>query len=115
MKKTFKRSLSVLLAAVMLLSFTAFGSANAADSGEAASAASAPQSYGLPDTIEEGAILHCWCWSYNTIKDNLPQIAAAGFKTVQTSPVQRPKDVRRKFRLKHISAASGGSCISRWD
>ena len=98
MKKTFKRSLSVLLAAVMLLSFTALGSANAADSGEAASAVSAPQSYGLPETIQEGAILHCWCWSYNTIKDNLPQIAAAGFKTVQTSPVQRPKDYSVSYK-----------------
>lgn len=87
MKKTFKRSLSVLLAAVMLLSFTALGSVNAADSGEAASAVSTPQSYGLPGTIEEGAILHCWTWNFANIKANIPQIAEAGFKTIQTSPI----------------------------
>lgn len=87
MKKTFKRSLSVLLAAIMLLSFTALGSVNAADSGEAASAVSTPQSYGLPDTIEEGAILHCWTWNFANIKANIPQIAEAGFKTIQTSPI----------------------------
>ena len=87
MKKTFIRSLSVLLAAIMLLSFTALGSVNAADSGEAASAVSTPQSYGLPETIEEGAILHCWTWNFANIKANIPQIAEAGFKTIQTSPI----------------------------
>lgn len=33
-------------------------------------------------------ILHAWCWSFNTIRENLPDIAAAGYQIVQTSPAQ---------------------------
>ena len=42
--------------------------------------------YGLADKPKDGAILHAWCWSFNTIKENLKAIAEAGFTTVQTSP-----------------------------
>ena len=31
-------------------------------------------------------ILHAWCWSFNTIKENMKDIAAAGYTYVQTSP-----------------------------
>lgn len=41
---------------------------------------------------KDGAILQCWDWSYNAIKDSIPEIAAAGYTSVQTSPVQRPKE-----------------------
>ena len=44
------------------------------------------------ETVEGGAILHCFNWSYNSIKANLADIAAAGYTAVQTSPVQQPKD-----------------------
>lgn len=84
MKKSFQRRLSILLAAVMLLSSFVFAtSVNAAQTEEPTAAAS----YGLPDKIADGAILHAWCWSFNTIKENIPQIAEAGFKSVQTSPI----------------------------
>ena len=43
--------------------------------------------YGLANEIEDGVILHAWCWNFNTIKEMIPQIAAAGFSTVQTSPI----------------------------
>lgn len=39
------------------------------------------------DSMKEGAILHAWCWSFNTIKNNMADIAAAGYTSVQTSPV----------------------------
>ena len=42
--------------------------------------------YGLCENTKDGAILHAWCWSFNTIKANLKDIAEAGFTTVQTSP-----------------------------
>ena len=48
--------------------------------------------YGLADKTSQGVILHCFDWSYNTIKEHLPEIAEAGYTTVQTSPVQTPKD-----------------------
>ena len=44
------------------------------------------------DTVQGSAILHCFDWSYNNIKAALPDIAAAGYTAVQTSPVQAPKD-----------------------
>lgn len=43
--------------------------------------------HGLVEGIEGGNILHCWCWNFNTIKENIPRIAEAGFSAVQTSPI----------------------------
>lgn len=43
--------------------------------------------YGLATDMEQGVIFHAWCWSFNTIKANLKNLAAAGFTSVQTSPV----------------------------
>lgn len=48
----------------------------------------AANSYGLPDNIQQGNILHCFNWKYNDIKAELPNIAEAGFVAVQTSPAQ---------------------------
>ncbi len=45
----------------------------------------------LPSATKDGNILHCFCWTFKQIKENLPYIAEAGFKSVQTSPVQTPK------------------------
>lgn len=55
--------------------------------------AESPDSYveKLPEKTSDGAILHAFCWTFNDIKHNLPYIANAGFKSVQTSPVQTPK------------------------
>ncbi len=46
--------------------------------------------YGLPEGIQEGNILHCFNWTAKEIKAELPNIAAAGFGSVQMSPLQRP-------------------------
>ena len=43
--------------------------------------------YGLTKDVDDGLILHAWCWNFNTIKEMIPQIAAAGFSGVQTSPI----------------------------
>ena len=48
--------------------------------------------YGLASTSQKGVILHCWNWSYKNIKKYMKDIAAAGYTSVQTSPVQQPKD-----------------------
>lgn len=37
---------------------------------------------------DDAPILHAWSWSFNTIADNMKDIAASGFKYVQTSPAQ---------------------------
>jgi len=39
----------------------------------------------------DGNILQAFCWTFKQIKQNIPAIAEAGFKVVQTSPVQEPK------------------------
>ena len=49
----------------------------------------ASEDYGLADNIQDGVILHCFDWTYNDIKKELPNIAAAGFTSVQTSPAQK--------------------------
>ena len=43
-------------------------------------------------TIQDNTVLHCWNWSMNTIKNNLNDIADAGFKAIQLSPMQPQKD-----------------------
>lgn len=39
------------------------------------------------DSVHDGAILHAFCWSFNTIADNMADIADAGYTAVQTSPI----------------------------
>ena len=58
----------------------------------AATTASSTTDYGLADKSQQGVILHCWNWSYKNIKKYMKDIAAAGYTSVQTSPVQQPKD-----------------------
>lgn len=38
-------------------------------------------------SMKDGTILHAWCWSFNTIKDNVQAIKDAGYTSVQTSPI----------------------------
>lgn len=38
-------------------------------------------------SMKDGTILHAWCWSFNTIKDNMQAIKDAGYTSVQTSPI----------------------------
>lgn len=45
--------------------------------------------YGLCDNSKDGAILHAFCWSFNSIKESMKDIAEAGFTTVQTSPINQ--------------------------
>ena len=51
-------------------------------------AASTAEDYGLPQNCKDGNILHCFNWTLSQIKAELPNIAAAGFTSVQTSPLQ---------------------------
>lgn len=42
---------------------------------------------GLTRNVEDGTILHTWCWSYKTVEENIPEIAASGFSAIQVSPI----------------------------
>ena len=84
-----KKLTSVVLAATIVSTASAMTiPAAAAENDNAVSSAG----YNLRDDVQDGVILHAFNWSYKTIKENLPAIAAAGYSTVQTSPVQQPKD-----------------------
>lgn len=56
-------------------------------------AAMAQNQYGFPSEIKDGNILHCFDWTMNDVKAELPNIAEAGFVAVQLSPLQRNASV----------------------
>ena len=76
--------LSVALTAA--LSFTTFAGLGTVTSTNVT--VDAANDYGLADSIQEGTILHCFDWKYKDITEELPNIAAAGFTSIQTSPAQ---------------------------
>ncbi len=43
------------------------------------------------NSVKAGVIFHAFDWSFNTIKNELPSIASAGYKSIQVSPVQGTK------------------------
>ena len=88
MKRKFKSIVSVLLTALILLSgFSAFSVSTAAT--ETSKSDTSANRYGLLDEVENGLILHCFCWNFNTIKNNMSKIAEAGYTAVQTSPINK--------------------------
>ncbi len=76
-----KKILSLLLGLLLIFNLSLFAPT------KTETAVSALNSYNLTEKIEDGVILHAWCWSFNTIKQNLPEIAAAGYSAIQTSPI----------------------------
>ncbi|MBW1295417.1 alpha-amylase family glycosyl hydrolase, partial [Aquimarina litoralis] len=45
----------------------------------------------LPNSAEQGAMLHAHTWPFRGIENAIPDIAAAGFNSVQVSPVNKTK------------------------
>lgn len=87
--KALKKVVSLFIAAAMLTSSFAFtASVSAAETTDVAVSSDST----IQSEVKDGVILHAFNWSYNSIKENLPAIAAAGYTTVQTSPVQQAKD-----------------------
>ncbi len=81
-----RRLLSIILALCLTMSIVCVGIVPAS-----ADPTDPVETY-AQETIRGSNILHCFDWSYNNIKAKLPEIAAAGYTAVQTSPVQSPKD-----------------------
>ncbi len=78
-----KKVASFLLSATIIAtSFTGLGVVTSNNQVDAAN------SYGLADNIQDGTILHCFTWKYTDIKAMLPEIAEAGFTSIQISPPQ---------------------------
>lgn len=49
------------------------------------------------NNIQGGTILHAFCWTYDEIKNNMEEIAKAGYTAIQTSPVQPSKDYSENY------------------
>ncbi len=45
----------------------------------------------LPENADDGVIMQAFNWKYSQVQDNLPTLAEQGFKIIQLSPVQIPK------------------------
>ena len=88
--KKLKVILSIVMVAALLS--TAFAFVTTADAADTKAEATGIETK-LQDKVEDGVILQALCWSYSEIEKNIPAIAAAGYTTVQTSPVQQPKDM----------------------
>ena len=74
---------------IMCLTLCAAMTASAAAAvGMVSASGASAADYGLAENIQDGTILHCFDWKYSDIKEELPEIAKAGFTSIQTSPVQ---------------------------
>lgn len=84
MRKTWKKLCSILTAAVV---FTASFSDYSA--GMVKAADDSTSKYELAANVQDGVMLQCFGWSYNTIADNMEKIAESGYTSIQTSPIQQ--------------------------
>ena len=50
-------------------------------------------------SIHDGTILHAFCWNFNTIREKMPEIAAAGYTAVQTSPINDCLSIHNGMKL----------------
>lgn len=100
----FAVAMATALTGIPAGSLAGTGTVEAAD---AAASGSVSQTAGLADSIQDGAILHCWCWSFQTIKENMADIAAAGFTTVQTSPANECNDTHPTMKLMGSDTENG--------
>ena len=88
MKCNLKKSIKSRILCVVLALCMAFVGIVSIPNSEPANAQYDDSNYTLAKNIQDGVILHCFNWTYNDIKAELPNIAAAGFTSVQTSPAQ---------------------------
>lgn len=68
--------------------------------------------YGLCDNIRDGVILHCWSWSCNAIRENMKDIAEAGYTAVQTSPINNINESHTTMKL--MGSSSKGTDGAWW-
>ena len=90
-KKIASIFIALCMMATCVFSFSINTFATSSDMSAAEVAAAASEN-GLAQNIQDGVILHAWNWDYDTIAENMADIAAAGYSAVQTSPVQQPRD-----------------------
>ncbi len=89
-KVKMKQFFGFLLAAVMVCTSVVISPKTALAVTNASTTAA--NEYGLMEDVQDGVILHCWDWSFNNMKAQMAEIAAAGYTAVQTSPIQAAKE-----------------------
>ena len=78
--KTKSKILSAILSvSILSASLSAFVSGSLGVQAAESSPTVSANKYKLKDNIQDGVILHCFDWTYNDIKAELPKIAKAGF------------------------------------
>lgn len=88
-----KKVVSLLMVIAVMLTLTvipASFSAQTTDEITPTSAAST-NDYNLTSTVQQGNILHAFNWRVSDLARYAPEIAAAGYSTVQISPIQTTK------------------------
>ena len=87
-----KKVVSMIMALVMLLTIAIVPTAfSAADKDAAATSVNTATDYALAPNIQSGNILHAFNWRMRDLVKYAPDIAAAGYTSVQISPVQYTK------------------------
>ena len=88
-----KKVTSLLMALVMVLTMFVGTSAvvGAASADLAESSVNTATDYQLASSIQNGNILHAFNWKLEDVKNHAAEIAAAGFTSVQISPIQYTK------------------------
>lgn len=85
-----KKVVSLIMVLALLLTVAIVPTAfTAADTDTAATAAD--QDYALAPNIQSGNILHAFNWRMRDLVKYAPEIAAAGYTSVQISPIQKTK------------------------
>ena len=87
----FKRILSGLLASALLTGtavyFTGCSNSNQQSGSKDNNSTNTSTEYAHADKVDNGTILQCFSWDFNTIKESMADIAASGYTALQTSPI----------------------------
>ncbi len=83
----YKRVLAGVLTAAIAFGTSVVIAGCSSNSNNGGSENNSAAAYETADNVADGAILQCFCWSFNTIKESMADIAAAGFTSIQTSPI----------------------------
>ena len=87
-----KKVVSLIMVAVMLMAAVIVPAAFSAENVDAAdTSVNTSADYNLSSTVQGGNILHAFNWRMRDLVKYAPDIAAAGYSTVQISPIQQTK------------------------
>lgn len=99
-----KKVVSLIMVLVMMLTVAIISTGfSAASANDAATSVNTATDYALAPNIQSGNILHAFNWRMSDLVKYADEIAAAGYTTVQISPIQKTK-----------AAGNAGSYATDW-